>query len=377
MKKTRIVSLFVVAALLCTLFSGCSLFGGKTVLKIGGNRISEDVYASMLALTDSQLQQQFGFSFGTALDVTLDEEGTTGADFLKDNTDSMLREFESVRIFAKQNGIKLSAADKKELADSKQAQIESAGGKKAFIDQLAQNGFTEEMVDYVTECQFLYGLLYENLFTAGKEYAPKIDEIAVNLANNYVRVKHILVLCDQGAEDEAEKKAKAEDALRRARAGEDFDALVKEIGEDPGMTSSPNGYLLDKNGATPEGGSMVKEFSDASNALAVDAVSDIVRTSYGFHIIKRYPLTEAFVKENEETYVDLFAFSQMTAELTKVMEEIEVVKTKAYDEFDIHAVFDVEAPLGAGIEEHSADDGHNHEAEPEIGTPEIEVVPAE
>lgn len=377
MKKTRIVSLFVVAALLCTLFSGCSLFGGKTVLKIGGNRISEDIYASMLALTDARLQQQVGFSFSSMLDTALDEEGTTGAEVLKSNTDATITQFEAIRHFAKKNGIKLSATDRKELAESKQAQIDSVGGKKAFIDQLAESGFTEEMVDYVTESQFLSGLIYENLFVAGKEYAPDISEIAVNLANNYVRVKHILVLCSEGAEDEAEKKAKAEEALRRVRAGEDFDALIKEIGEDPGMTSSPNGYLLDKNGATPEGTPMVKEFSDASNALAVDAVSDIVRTSHGFHIIKRYPLTEEFVKENEETYVNLFAFSQMTAELAKAMEEIEVEKTKAYDEFDIHAVFDVEAPLGAGIEEHSADDGHNHEAEPEIGTPEIEVVPAE
>ena len=377
MKKTRIVSLFVVAALLCTLFSGCSLFGGKTVLKIGGNRISEDIYASMLALTDAQFQQQFGFSFGTALDVTLDEEGTTGADFLKDNTDSMLREFEAIRLLAKDNGIKLSADDKKQIAEAKKAQIEAVGGKKAFIDQLAAEGFNEAMFDYITEAQVLNSLVYEKLFLAGGPKAPDIAEIAVNLANNYVRVKHILVLCSEGAEDEAEKKAKAEEALRRVRAGEDFDALIKEIGEDPGMTSSPNGYLLDKNGATPEGTSMVKEFSDASNALAVDAVSDIVRTSHGFHIIKRYPLTEEFVKENEETYVNLFAFSQMTAELTKAMEEIEVEKTKAYEELDLYEIFDAEKTLGAGIEEHSADDGHNHEAEPEIGTPEIEVVPAE
>ena len=376
MKKTRIVSLFVATALLCTLFSGCSLFGGKTVLKVGGNSISEDIYSSMLTFADLQVQQQIGFSFATALDIELDEEGKTGADFLRERAESIISEFEAVKRIAKDNGIKLSAENKKEIADAKKAQIESVGGKKAFLDQLAADGFNEVGFDYITDAQYLEMMLYQTLFQAGGKLATDISEIAVNLANNYVRVKHILVLCDAGAADEAEKKAKAEGALRRARAGEDFDALVKELGEDPGMTSSPNGYLLDKDGATPEGGSMMKEFSDASNALEVGAVSDIVRTSYGFHIIKRYPLTEDFIKENEATYVATFASQAFTSEIIRVVDEIEVEKTKAYDEFDIHAVFDTEKSLGSGTE-HSEDDGHNHVEEPEIGTPEIEAAPAE
>lgn len=68
-------------------------------------------------------------------------------------------------------------------------------------------------------------------------------------------------------------------------AGEDFDALIEEYGEDPGMKVSPakeNGYLVCE-GST----NWVTEFTSASMALnAIGDVAPAVRTSYGIHIIK-------------------------------------------------------------------------------------------
>lgn len=80
-------------------------------------------------------------------------------------------------------------------------------------------------------------------------------------------------------------KVKAEEALARVKAGEDFDALIEELGTDSGMKSEPNktrGYLVCEGLTTYE-----QAFQDAAMALAaVGDVSELVETSYGYHILK-------------------------------------------------------------------------------------------
>lgn len=83
----------------------------------------------------------------------------------------------------------------------------------------------------------------------------------------------------------AEIEETANEALARARAGEDFDALIEELGTDTGMKSEPNksrGYLV------CEGLSLYEQdFQDAAMALgAVGDISELVKTSYGYHILQ-------------------------------------------------------------------------------------------
>jgi parvulin-like peptidyl-prolyl isomerase len=80
--------------------------------------------------------------------------------------------------------------------------------------------------------------------------------------------------------DPSKARAKAEDVLKRARAGEDFSALAKEFSTDPG--SKDKGGDLGWFGR----GQMIKEFEDTAYALQPGQISDIVETKFGFHIIK-------------------------------------------------------------------------------------------
>ena len=77
----------------------------------------------------------------------------------------------------------------------------------------------------------------------------------------------------------------AEDILAKVQAGEDFDALLEMHGEDTGMKNEPaktRGYLI------CEGLNLyVPEFQEAAMALEnVGDVSGLVKTSFGYHILK-------------------------------------------------------------------------------------------
>lgn len=81
--------------------------------------------------------------------------------------------------------------------------------------------------------------------------------------------------------DPAAKRAKAEEILKRAQAGEDFAALAKEFSEDPG--SKDKGGLYEN----VRLGQMVKPFEEAAMSVQPgEIVPNPVETDFGFHIIK-------------------------------------------------------------------------------------------
>lgn len=84
----------------------------------------------------------------------------------------------------------------------------------------------------------------------------------------------------------AEKRTKAQQALDRAKAGEDFAALANELSEDPGnkgVDGKGNGGLYSD---VPKG-RMVAPFETAALALEQGQVApELVETDFGFHIIK-------------------------------------------------------------------------------------------
>jgi peptidyl-prolyl cis-trans isomerase D len=93
-----------------------------------------------------------------------------------------------------------------------------------------------------------------------------------------VRASHILL--NTGGKDEAAVRKQAEELLAKVKGGADFAALAKQYSEDPG--SKEKGGDLDY---FPRG-QMVPEFEASAFSLMPGQISDLVKTQYGFHIIK-------------------------------------------------------------------------------------------
>jgi peptidyl-prolyl cis-trans isomerase D len=93
-----------------------------------------------------------------------------------------------------------------------------------------------------------------------------------------IRASHILL--ETAGKDEAKVRAQADDLLKQIRAGADFAALATKFSDYKGSK--------DKRGDLDyfSRGRMVPEFETAAFALQPGQVSDIVKSQYGFHIIK-------------------------------------------------------------------------------------------
>ncbi len=106
------------------------------------------------------------------------------------------------------------------------------------------------------------------------------------------KARHILIQvpADSNEEVVAEAKEKAEALLARIQKGEDFATLAKAESNDPG--SAPQGGDLGFFGK----GVMDPAFEDATFALKKGEVSDVVRSSFGFHIIKLEDISGGKVK---------------------------------------------------------------------------------
>jgi len=110
-----------------------------------------------------------------------------------------------------------------------------------------------------------------------------------------VKASHILVKVDEGADENirAEKRTFAEKLLEEAKTGKDFAELARVNSDDKASAVKGGnlGYFTR--------GSMVKPFEDAAFNMNPGDISELVETTFGYHIIKVEEYTEPGVLSQE------------------------------------------------------------------------------
>lgn len=262
----------------------------KILTKIGDYEISQAYYNCvyyMLCSSYSQYEQYFGENW-------LDEDtgyGMTFGEMIEDDTRNQIEQLTTAAVISNNKyGITLDAV-RDNVKLQKTEIIESLGGREGFESLLSQLNTTEKGLETYLGMYSIYNLLLEKTTADGKVVSVLDSEAEKLFKEEYgdkLKVQHILIATESldgytPARADAEAKAIVNEVLKKLRNGEDFGRLIDEYNEDPGMTSG-NYYVFGD-------GEMVQEFETASKKLAVGKyTTQAVKTSYGYHIIKRYPL---------------------------------------------------------------------------------------
>ena len=233
--------------------------------------------------------------------------------------------------------------DEKAIEDQLQKAQTQYGGKEKFEQLLKQQGFTLDKYKDGLKVKAAQTLLI-NDYTGTNE--DKLKESYEKNKHQY-HLAHILISVKSdsnpnGLSDEDAKK-KAEELHKKIKDGEDFATLAKENSNDTANASNGG----DLGWSSKEDNSFVKEFKEAAYALTKDKVSDVVKTSFGYHIIKVLDEKDATFEEMKATLAEKAAEEAVKKDSTVVSKALK----KLFEEYNVKSSNkDVEAYLKSMLE---------------------------
>ena len=162
----------------------------------------------------------------------------------------------------------------------------SAGGAKAFKKTLKTYGYTEDTYKDSLKENLAQQKLKDAVAPTSKPKDSEIvDYINENLSNynDARRSSNILIKVDSDAsdEDKAAAKAKAQECLDKINSGElSFEDAVKQYSDDTGSKEKKGDVGWDKLTT------FVDSYQAALEGLNKGDVSDVIESTYGYHVIK-------------------------------------------------------------------------------------------
>ena len=315
MKKFRFLAVVLTVCLLAGMFTGCRFIKEGPLATVNGEEITKGVYALYLLQAQNQVLSQAGIT--TAEDAlayweSTNAEGVKNEDHIKTTAmdDVILLKIKCQK--AAELNVSLSDEEKAQISQQINDQITGMGGNSVFQSQLKAFGSDPESYTAFIEMMTLASKVDEAIKNM-PEYNVTEEQAKENIKNTYIKAKHILIStidettgASLGEEAFKEAKKKADDIYKQLKDGADFDKLMNENSEDPGLQSSPDGYVFGKK-------QMVPEFEETAYALKEGEFSKPVETSFGYHIIKREPvkISDAEIEEYLATELQLMQYDKL------------------------------------------------------------------
>lgn len=197
-------------------------------------------------------------------------------------------------------------ADEQNVEQQIQQYKSQSGGEEQFRKALAQQGMTEDTLKKDVQKQLILQKFIKNEFESNVSVSDSEAQEFYDENPDYftqkeqVQAQHIIIRVEQDAAEEKveEARKKIEQVQQKLENGGNFANLAKEYSEGP---SSKDGGSL----GFIQRGQMVPEFEKTAFDLQPGEVSDIIRTQFGFHIVKVNDRKEEELSPYQEVKADI------------------------------------------------------------------------
>ena len=314
--------------LLCVLLSVLLLFGfagcgssvkpqdSRTVLTVDGTKVTYDEFRYIYLNSKSDLDKGDGSVW---------ENNPELQEKLTAEVIGTLRRNAAIRKMAKKYKISLTSDEKKEVYEEIDAFRASCTDDASYQKALEEANLSEYALREMKLLSRLWSKLYTYV-TSEASFIIRADDQTLldDIPKKFLRATQILIKNDPEKSDEA-LRARADEALEKARQGEDFDALIREYGEDPGLSDNPDGYYFTD-------GELLAYFEDTAKELEIGEVSEVIPCVYGYSIIKRLPLEDSYIKKHMEDLRKSFVARTFHEMLQEYTDQITYQTTSLYYE---------------------------------------------
>ncbi len=305
MKKNKIISVLLALVFVLSLFvSSCSGNSGKTVMKIGGNDIGYDEY------------RYYYMNFKKSQENNPDL-------IIKDEIEKSIRKKYAVVDMANEYNFKLSVEGGENVQKNMDSFAQYYGGKSKLKETLKKSYMNVDLLKSSFEIMELETELRKYSYQEQNGVILSDDAtVEKYIKENFIRALQILIRNDPG-ENIADNKKTADGILEKIHAGEDFYTLFEQYNEDTDVTL-PDGYYFVR-------GQLLEEFETTAVSLEIGQISDVVRSSTGYHIIIRLGLEDDYINENFEKLRDVFLVKMFNTMLEERAEDLQIEYTDYYN----------------------------------------------
>lgn len=303
-KKVIVVAavLLLVIAILTIGIIVFNSFKNPRVISINDAIYNESDYMIYLRIAKTELFDEETTDLPKAtLNMIADKStNTTVEEYLRAKVEQSLKVAGAIETIAEENDISLDDDDLEKIQKEKKKYISSLGGQKKFDEFLKVNRTTEKAYDDMARIDALYKKVYNALYAEGKKFDlsdSDIKDIDNEYYLTYKKAKQIVFyivdtitkkpLSNSVVE---QKKLLAETVRTMITDVKKFDEFIQKYSDDAIDVEPPYDMYFTSD-------QVLKEINDTVNSIKEGQISEVVKSTYAYHIILKEKLDDGYLEE--------------------------------------------------------------------------------